>query len=177
MKSTAALLAAMSFLAATPCTAQEAARVPATDAFEGSSKTATADAALDETEVVQLLRLARLSRWVGVPVDLRRGLCTVDRWAGPIEPEMSPRQEQILVRTWDACGLKPRQPGGASTRLVQEAVAFTTEKLAKLLAAHQRVQRCVQSRVPTSESCVVAHLGRPLTEAELKASGGSARRE
>lgn len=177
MKSTAALLAAMSFLVVAPCAAQQATRSAVTDEAERASKAVTVDAVLDETEIVQLLRLARLSRWVGMPVDLGRGLCTLGRWAGPIEPEMPTRQDQILMGAWDACGLQPRQSGDASTRLVPEAVAFTTEKLAKLLAAHQRVQRCLQSRVPTSESCVVAQLGRPLTEAELKAGAGGARRQ
>lgn len=137
-------------------------------------------AALNDVDILRLIRLQQLAAWTGSAVDLQRGLCTVERWRGPIGPGSSPRDEQLLMRAWEGCNHEGRTSREDVTSFrsgaVSSAVDASAGVLARLIDPHRQLQECLAAKPPpTLETCTRLVLQRPLTGSQLKAIADGSR--
>lgn len=101
----------------------------------------------DTSDAADLLQLALLSEWTDRPVHLEEGLCFIQGFRLPEEPQRMTERErslalQALMRCASSATASPA--GSAGERiLVDQAVRISKERIARLRAAHQAVQACV----------------------------------
>ena len=124
---------------------------------------------LTSEEVQSLIRIDQLSEWMGYPADLATGLCAElnypGSWPSAGLQGMSPRAENMLQQTWEACNTP-----AADKRLIQQMREIIQSQLLRLAQPHDDMSRCrkVEGPAATLEKCLVSALGRPVSPAERK---------
>ena len=128
---------------------------------------------LTSEEVQSLIRIDRLSEWVGYPVGLATGLCVELKYPGSWPAAgleaMSQRAENMLQQTLEAC--KTPAIGNRFVQGIRETVQINySQQILRLRQPHGDMSQCrkVSGPAATAENCLVFAVGRPVSSAERK---------